>query len=191
MTIRCEDLREHGLILVPADQSSAILHNHSGRTITALELVWSRTTASGGAMDGSGCHWSKNIPPGATESISDARIRSNDPVVSVSLAIGAALFGSGEFAGSETSHLWLGAVAEAETWKEIGGILKDSTGDVFARIEALTGPASPPPAPRNWRGQALRRCAQIVAYQRRVCGDCARERLISYIANDLPELRRL
>ncbi|HEY4086445.1 MAG TPA: hypothetical protein VGM43_10935 [Bryobacteraceae bacterium] len=189
MTFRCEDLREHGLILVPADPPSALLHNHSGKTIVALELIWRRTTASGAEMNGSGCRWS-NILPEASEHISDA-VRSSDPIVSVTLAIGGVCFSSGEFIGSETSRLWLGAVAEAETWREIGSILRDSPGDVFPRIEAFTGPTSPPPAPRNWRGHALRRCARTVAQYRRSYGDEARERLISYVANELPEWRRL
>jgi hypothetical protein len=190
MTFRCEGLSEYGLILAPAEPPSAVLHNHSGKTIIALELIWRRTTASGAVMNGSGCQWSKNILPEATEYISGA-VRSSDPVVSVTLAVAGACFGNGEFAGSETSHLWLGAIAEAGTWREVGSILRDSPGDVFARIEALTGPTSPPPAPRNWRGHALRRCAQTVAQYRRVYGEAARERLISYITNDLPEWRRL
>ena len=111
-------------------------------------------------------------------------------VVQVTLALAGVFFLGGEFAGSEETGIWERAVAGVALWKEIVELLREGHG--FDRVEALTGPASPPPAPRNWRGQALRNCAQTIAHYRQLYGDeAARERLISYIADDLPELRRL
>ncbi len=111
-------------------------------------------------------------------------------VVEVTLALTGVFFLGGEFAGSEASGLWARAVAAIAVWKEIGEILREGHG--FERVEALTrSPGLPPPAPRDSRGHALWSCAQTVAQYRRVYGDAARERLISYVETELPELRHV
>ncbi|MDE3195919.1 MAG: hypothetical protein KGN84_06225 [Acidobacteriota bacterium] len=111
-------------------------------------------------------------------------------VVEVTLALTGVFFLGGEFAGSEESGIWERAVTAIAVWKEIGEILR--AGEGFDGVQSLTGPpGSPPPAPRNSRAYALRSCAQTVAHYRRVYGEAARERLISYIANDLPGLWRI
>lgn len=112
-------------------------------------------------------------------------------IVKVTLALAGVFFLGGEFAGSEESGIWERAVAAIAVWQEIGKLLREGNG--FDRVEALTGPRGlPPPPPLDSRGHVLRRCAQTIAHYRKLYGDeAARERLISYIADDLPELRRL
>ena len=109
--------------------------------------------------------------------------------VDVTLALTGVFFTGGEFAGSETSFIWERAVAAVAAWKEIGEILREGNG--FERVEAFTGPRKFPPPPRDARRPALWNCAGRVAHYRQLYGDDARERLISYIANELPELRQL
>ena len=117
--------------------------------------------------------------------------RSSLGVISVTLALTGAFFSAGEFAGFESSTLWRRTSARVAAWREVGDLLRDGLG--FDRVEAFTGAAGTrPPPPRDVTGHARWNCAGAVARHRELFGDeAASERLISYIENDLPALRRL
>jgi len=133
----------------------------------------------------------EEVPKGGGAGSGRGTSRSVLGVISVTLALTGAFFCAGEFAGLESSTLWRRTSARVAAWREVGNLLRDGQG--FDHVGAFTGTTGVrPPQPRDITGHARWNCAAVVARHRELFGDeAARERLISYIANDLPELRRL
>lgn len=110
MTLRCEDLPDFGLVLVPSSSPddrpvSATLNNNSNRILTALSLLWRYQDVNARTWTGGRTSY-PGILPGHQYQCTESGWRSATGLESLTLVIDGAFFADGEFVGPGTHGLW-------------------------------------------------------------------------------------
>lgn len=122
------------------------------------------------------------------------------PLAKVTVSLDGLFFDDGGFLGPDQKGLWEQIVTSAELHLELAAIAKQmrqeeaSLRGILDEIEAITGPATPPPPPRGvgFRQQALNRLAWTISTLRQQRGEeAAVDLVISWAEQRLPHFRRL